>query len=320
MLRLLITGGLGFIGSNFIRYILNKYPTYHITNLDKLTYAGNPDNLKDIENNPNYTFQFGDVCIVEEVMMDYNESFDWIINFAADTHVDRSIENSYPFTKTNYLGTQKLLDYAKKINAKFFQISTDEIYGDLLPGQFANENFPLFPSSPYSSSKAAADLLIQAYHRTFSINYIISRSSNNFGPYQYPEKLIPLAITNLIRAKKIPVYGDGLQIRDWLYVEENCKALDLLLHKGRLNQIYNIGSGNQLTNLDLISMILKIMKIGKNKIEFVKDRLGHDRRYALNCDKIRGLGFNIKYDLERYLEQTIQWYKDNKDWWEKLIK
>lgn len=316
-MRLLVTGGCGFIGSNFIHYILQKYPTYKIVNFDKLTYAGNLENLKDIENNSNYKFVKEDICNISSLKFD-NYKFDWIVNFAAESHVDRSIENADSFLMSNYLGVQKLLEFTRQNDIRIFQISSDEVYGDLEQEE-ATEEFPLNPSSPYSASKAAADLLIQAYHRTFGINYIISRSSNNFGPYQYPEKLIPLAITNLFIGKKIPIYGDGLQKRDWIYVTDNCKAIDLLLHKGELNQIYNIGTGFSRTNLELMRRLLIDLGIGEEKLEYVKDRLGHDRRYALNISKIQDLGFYISNSVfYKNLDNTISWYRKNEWFWRKL--
>jgi len=318
-LRLLVTGGLGFIGSNFIRYIFKKHPTYKITNLDKCTYAGNPDNLKDIEDNPNYTFVKGDIYDVNSFML---ERPDWVVNFAAESFVDKSIDDSIPFLQTNYVGVGKLLDWIKGTDTKFLQASSDEVYGDLKEG-FAKEDYdyPLKPSSPYSASKAAAELLIQAYHRTFNIDYIITRSSNNFGPYQYPEKLIPLAITNLYTGKKVPIYGDGLQQRDWIYVIDNCRAIDLVIHKGELNNIYNIGSGVCHTNIMIIKNVIKQLGTTKDKIEYVKDRPGHDRRYALNTDKLRQLGFRMAVDRTGFyqkLSKTLDWYWYNRDWWEKL--
>lgn len=316
-MRLLITGGAGFIGSNFIHYILQKYPTYKIVNFDKLTYAGNLENLKDIENNSNYKFVKEDICNISSLKFD-NYKFDWIVNFAAESHVDRSIENADSFLMSNYLGVQKLLEFTRQNDIRIFQISSDEVYGDLEQEE-ATEEFSLNPSSPYSASKAAADLLIQAYHRTFGINYIISRSSNNFGPYQYPEKLIPLAITNLFIGKKIPIYGDGLQKRDWIYVIDNCKAIDLLLHKGKLNQIYNIGTGFSRTNLKIIRILLDYLNLNEKELEYVKDRPGHDKRYAINNSKIQDLGFKISKNSFSYrLKDTISWYRKNEWFWRKL--
>lgn len=314
--KLLITGGCGFIGSNFIRHILKSYPTYKVYNLDKLTYSGNPDNLKDIENNPNYIFIKMDICDIQDFPLDPP---DWIVNFAAESHVDRSIRDSSPFIKSNYLGVQKLLDYAVQHDCKFFQISTDEVYGEVLDG-FADENSLLKPSSPYSASKAGADLLVQAYGRTYGLKYIISRSTNNFGPYQYPEKLIPLAITNLLENKKVPIYGKGDQIRNWIFVEDNCKAIDLLLHEGKFGEIYNIGSlYDDVTNYELIKFIIENMALDYEYfIEFVPDRPGHDRRYAVDCKKITELGFEIKDNLETNLNKTINWYINNEWWWKKL--
>lgn len=317
----LVTGGCGFIGSNFIRYILNKYPDYWIINLDKLTYAGNPNNLKDVEPNSRYVFIRGDIAdkaVVEQIVRKHK--IDYIVHFAAESHVDRSILNCEDFIRTNISGTQVLLEAAKKYKVKrHIQISTDECYGSIKSGSFS-EKSPLLPNSPYSASKAAADLLARSYFVTYNLPVIITRSSNNFGPYQYPEKVIPLFITNLLQGKKAPLYGDGLNVRDWLYVLDNCAAIDLVMHKGKIGEVYNIGGESELTNLDLTRLIFKKMGKGKEYIDYVADRLGHDRRYSLNCDKIKKLGFRPKYNFNKALDLTVLWYKNNKPWWKKLKK
>lgn len=318
-MKLLVTGGAGFIGSNFIKYILKKYLTYKIINLDKLTYAGNLNNLTEIKNNKNYKFVKGDICnqkIVEKLIKD----IDIIINFAAESHVDRSIIEPSAFLKTNIFGTHTLLESAKKYSIKrYIQISTDEVYGSIEKGAF-KETDSLNPSSPYSASKASADLLVMSYFTTYKLPVLITRSSNNFGPNQYPEKIIPLFITNILRGKKIPVYGDGLNIRDWIYVIDNCRAIDLVLHKGKIGEIYNIGANNEKTNMELTKIILDKMDKPTGLIEYVKDRLGHDRRYAVNCSKIKKLGFKTKYEFIIALKKTVEWYKNNKSWWLSLIR
>ncbi len=317
-MRLLVTGGAGFIGSNFIRYIIKKYPHYKVVNLDKLTYAGNLDNLKDIENNSNYTFVKGDICdriIVDELSKDVEA----IVNFAAQSHVDRSIIDASGFIKTNINGTYNLLEAAKRYSiSRFVQISTDECYGSIDEGSF-KETSPLSPSSPYAASKAAADMAVHSYRVTFNLPTIVARSSNNFGPYQYPEKIIPLFITNALEDKPLPLYGDGMNVRDWLYVIDNCEAIDLILHKGKEGEIYNIGGGNELKNIDLTKIVLKILKKPESLIQPVKDRPGHDRRYSLDCSKIeRELDWTPGFDFERALEETVKWYVDNQWWWKKL--
>ncbi|MFH1823617.1 MAG: dTDP-glucose 4,6-dehydratase [Candidatus Firestonebacteria bacterium] len=317
-MRILVTGGAGFIGSNFIRYILKKYSNYCIINLDKLTYAGNLDNLKNLEKNSRYKFVKGDICnfnTVEKVM----KNCDAVVNFAAETHVDRSISDPSSFIKTNFHGVYILLEVAKKNNIKkFLQISTDEVYGSILSGSF-KENDNLAPSSPYSASKASADLLAMSYYATFKLSVLITRSSNNFGPYQFPEKVMPLFITNALMNKNLPVYGTGKNIRDWIYVEDNCAGLDLVLHKGKTGEIYNIGGENEKTNLEITNLILKYLDKPKSLITFIKDRLGHDFRYSINCNKVKRLGFKSKYNFETALKQTIKWYLNNKWWWTKLI-
>lgn len=316
--NILITGGCGFIGSNFVKYLLNTHP-YLLVNLDKLTYAGNPENLKDIEKNPNYKFVKGDICDREKTLKIIKEnSIDTIIHFAAESHVDRSIEDSSPFIKTNVEGTLSLLECAKQTKIKkFIQISTDEVYGSTSFGQFT-EYSPLNPSSPYSASKASADLVAKSYYITHLLPVIITRTSNNFGPYQYPEKAIPLFITNLMEGKKVPLYGKGLNVRDWIYVLDNCKAIDAVLHKGRAGEIYNISSQNEIKNIDLTKKILKEFNLDESHIQKVNDRPGHDFRYAITNDKIKTLGWKPEYDFETALKKTIDWYKNNTDWWKPL--
>jgi len=317
-MKLLITGGAGFIGSNFIHYILEKYPDYQIINLDKLTYAGNLDNLKDIEKDPHYRFVKGDICdkaIVEELMKDV----DVAVHFAAESHVDRSILNPEDFLKTNVFGTYTLLEAAKNCEIKkFVQIGTDEEYGSIREGSF-REDDPLEPSSPYSSSKAAATLLVLSYYKTYHLPVIVTRSSNNFGPYQYPEKVIPLFITNLLENREVPVYSYGLNRRDWIYVLDNCEAIDLVLQQGKEGEIYNIGASiNEISNIELTRLILEMLGKPASFIKFVKDRPGHDFRYALNCEKIHNLGFSPAHNLKQGLEKTIKWYQNNEEWWRKI--
>jgi dTDP-glucose 4,6-dehydratase len=318
MKRILVTGGSGFIGSNFIRHILNKYADYHVTNLDKLTYAGNPDNLKDISKNKRYKFIKGDIAdakIVDKAM----KGCDAIINFAAETHVDRSIHGAAEFVQTNIFGTHTLLEVAKKLKMRqYIQISTDEVFGSISEGSF-KEDDPLMPNSPYSASKAGADLLARSYFVTYNLPVIITRSSNNFGPNQYPEKVIPLFITNLLQNKKVPLYGDGMNVRDWLYVVDNCEAIDLVMHKGKVGEIYNIGGTTEITNLELTHTVLEMLGKDKRSIEYVKDRLGHDRRYSLDITKLKRLGWSPRHDFKEALETTIAWYKTNKPWWTKLL-
>ena len=316
-MKILITGGAGFIGSNFIRYILEKYPDYKIVNLDKLTYAGNPKNLRDIEKKPNYRFIKGDICdsqIVDEVA----KGCDVIINFAAESHVDRSILGPESFIKTDIYGTYTLLESARKYKIKrYIQISTDEVYGSIKKGSF-NETDSLNPSSPYAASKASADLLSLSYFTTYQLPVIITRSSNNYGPYQFPEKLIPLFITNALENKPLPLYGDGLNVRDWLYVLDNCQAIDLILHKGEIGEIYNVGADNERTNIEITKAILKILEKGEDLIRRVKNRPGHDRRYSLDSTKIKELGWKPEYNFEKTLKETVNWYRNNESWWKKL--
>ncbi|WP_244603620.1 dTDP-glucose 4,6-dehydratase [Methanococcoides sp. AM1] len=316
-MKMLITGGCGFIGSNFIRNILKKYPDYHIINLDKLTYAGNSDNLKDIENNPNYTFVKGDICdidVVSKVMQDVDQ----VVHFAAESHVDRSIEDGSIFVKTNVLGTNTLLQSALNNNVeRFIHISTDEVYGSVKEGSFA-ETDDLKPSSPYSSSKAGSDLLAMSYHSTYGLPVTITRCTNNFGPYQYPEKLIPLFITNLMEGKQVPIYGTGLNVRDWIHVGDHCSGIDFVRKNGNIGEVYNIGGGSELTNLEITRRILEILGKDETMIRYVEDRKGHDFRYSLDCTKLKKMGWKPEYDFETALSNTIKWYVENRWWWEPL--
>lgn len=330
MKNILVTGGAGFIGSNFIRYMLSKY-NYNIINLDALTYAGNLENLKEIEDDERYTFIKGDIrdrACVEAIFRKYN--IDKVVNFAAESHVDRSIDDPDIFLGTNVFGTQVLLDAAKKYwklnpedkysrtyieDVKFLQVSTDEVYGSLgREGKFT-ENSPLAPNSPYSASKTSADLFVRAYYETFGLPVNITRCSNNYGPYQFPEKLIPLMINNCLNNRELPVYGDGMQVRDWLHVEDHCSAIDTVLHKGKLGEVYNIGGNNEKTNIEIVKFILH--KLGKSQelIQYVKDRPGHDKRYAIDNTKIKSeLGWYPSYTFEKGVKDTIQWYLENEQW------
>jgi dTDP-glucose 4,6-dehydratase len=320
-MNLLVTGGAGFIGSNFIQYMLENYPHYKIINLDALTYAGNLENLKEIECDSDYTFVKGNIANRE--LVDYvikTSAIDVIVNFAAESHVDRSIINPEIFTQSNILGTQVLLDVAKEYQIlKYVQISTDEVYGSLGDSGYFTEETPLAPNSPYSASKASADLMVRAYHETFGLNVNITRCSNNYGPYHFPEKLIPLTITNTLKGLPTPVYGKGHNVRDWLHVKDHCSAIDLVIHQGKSGEIYNIGSHNERKNIEVIELILQ--KLGKSMeyIQFVTDRPGHDKRYAIDPTKITShLGWKPKYTFERGISETIEWYVNNKNWWNKL--
>ena len=317
MRKLLVTGGAGFIGSNFIRYMLNKHDDVAVINLDKLTYAGNPDNLKDFEKEDRYRFVRGDICDASVVDTLVREA-DVIVNFAAESHVDRSIGNPDDFIKTDIFGCFVLLEAARKYGVqRFVQISTDEVYGSIKNGLF-KESDPLMPSSPYSASKAGADRLVYSYHVTYALPVVIPRSSNNFGPYQYPEKLISLFVTNALDNQHLPIYGDGKNIRDWLYVLDNCEAIDLIMEKRKDGEAYNVGAGNEKTNLEITELILENTRKPKSLMTFVEDRKGHDRRYALNTDKIQKLGWKPHHEFSQALAETVEWYRDNRWWWEKL--
>ncbi|QUH30224.1 dTDP-glucose 4,6-dehydratase [Vallitalea guaymasensis] len=322
MKTILVTGGAGFIGSNFIRYIINKYDDYKIINLDALTYAGNLDNLEDIEDNPNYVFVKGDISDIDIVNPIMEKCVDYIINFAAESHVDRSIDNSNAFIKTNVMGTQVLLDAAKKYKIKkYIQISTDEVYGSLGNTGYFTEKTPISPNNPYSASKASADLLVRAYYETYKLPINITRCSNNYGAYQYPEKLIPLMISRAYDNQPLPVYGNGLNIRDWIHVEDHCAAIDKVLHHGKIGEVYNIGANNERNNLFIVRKILDCLDKDESLIEFVDDRLGHDVRYAIDATKIREeLGWRPSYKFEEGIEETIRWYVNNQEWWRKIMK
>jgi len=321
-MNILVTGGCGFIGSNFVRYMLEEHPEHSVINLDKLTYAGNLENLADIADNSRYTFIKADICdrsAVDAVVKKF--SVEAIINFAAESHVDRSIVGPSIFIETNIGGTNVLLDVAKESGIqRFVQISTDEVYGSLGPTGKFREDSQLHPNSPYSASKAAADLLALAYHHTFGLPVIITRCSNNYGPYQFPEKLIPLMIANALENKQLPIYGDGLNIRDWLYVRDHCTAIDLVLMKGKVGEVYNIGGENEWKNIDIVRLLLKIIEKSDSLITFVKDRLGHDRRYAIDASKIMNeLGWKPIVTFEEGLAKTIKWYMHNKSWWRRIM-
>jgi len=322
-MKMLITGGCGFIGSNFILYMMKKHPDYNIVNLDKLTYAGNPDNLKSIEKNQNYRFVKGDIC--DAILVDklVKES-DIIVHFAAESHVDRSIKDSSIFVKTNVLGTHVLLDAARRNgNKRFHHISTDEVFGSLKLNEKRkfNEKTPYDPRSPYSASKAASDHLVRSYFHTHNLPITVSNCSNNYGPYQYPEKLIPLFITNLIEGKKVPVYGKGLNVRDWLYVEDHCEAIDLIINEGKIGETYCIGGDCEKRNIDITKKILNYFDFDDSMIEYVEDRKGHDLRYAIDSTKIKKeLGWKQKHNFKEGLKETVEWYKQNEKWWRKFKK
>lgn len=320
-MNLLVTGGAGFIGSNFIRYMLGAHPDYTMVNLDSLTYAGNLNNLKDCDTSPRYTFVRGDICdraLVNAVME--NQAVDTVVHFAAESHVDRSIADASAFVKTNILGTYTLLEAARHHAVRrFIHISTDEVYGSRREGSFKETDI-LSPSSPYSSSKAGSDLLALSYHTTYNLPVIVTRCTNNFGPYQYPEKLIPLFVTNLLDGKKVPVYGTGKNIRDWIAVQDHCNAVDFLIDNGNSGEIYNIGGENEKTNLEITKKILKLLKKDDSLIEYVQDRPGHDFRYSLDCSKLRRLGWKPSQSFEDGLRDTVGWYEQNEWWWRPLKK
>lgn len=320
MRTLLITGGAGFIGSNFIRFLLNN-SDYFVINYDLLTYSGNLENLKEVQTNNRYSFFNGDICDKNKLSELFNSNkIDGIINFAAESHVDRSILDSQPFVHSNINGVVALMDIARQFGVhRFLQISTDEVYGSARPDETFYENSNLVPNSPYSASKAAADLLVHSYIQTHNFPAIITRSSNNFGPYQYPEKFIPLIINNALQNKRIPVYGDGLNVRDWIFVEDNCRALFEVFEKGKIGEIYNIAANNEKTNLDIVHTILNLLNKSTELIEFVKDRPAHDRRYSINADKVRSqIGWYVERNFEESLVLTINWYMQNKSWLESI--
>lgn len=324
-MNILVTGGAGFIGSNFVYYMLEKHPGYKIVCLDALTYAGNLETLQEAMQNPDFKFVKGDITDRESVRKLFEEErFDIVVNFAAESHVDRSIEEPEVFLKTNILGTQVLMDASREYGVKrYHQISTDEVYGDLpldRPDLFFTEETPIHTSSPYSASKASADLLVMAYHRTYGFPATISRCSNNYGPYHFPEKLIPLMIANALADKALPVYGEGLNIRDWLYVKDHCSAIDLIIHNGRVGEVYNIGGHNEKANIDVVKTILKELGKPESLITYVTDRKGHDMRYAIDPTKIHTeLGWLPETKFDDGIKLTIKWYLDNKPWWENII-
>ncbi len=324
-MKLLVTGGAGFIGSNFIYFMLKKYTNYNIVCLDKLTYAGNLSTLETALKNPNFEFVKGDIADRNFVNSLFEkENFDVVVNFAAESHVDRSIENPQVFLETNILGTGTLLDACKKYgNIRYHQVSTDEVYGDLpldKPELMFSENTPIHTSSPYSASKASADLLVQAYFRTFGLPVTISRCSNNYGPFHFPEKLIPLMIARALADQTLPVYGDGKNVRDWLYVEDHCKAIDLIIHNGKIGEVYNVGGHNEMANIDIVKLILKYLDKPESLITFVGDRKGHDLRYAIDPTKIHNeLGWLPETKFSDGIKLTIDWYLNNRKWWEDII-
>lgn len=319
-MRLLVTGGAGFIGSNYVRMILNGslVGVSKLIILDKLTYSGNKSNLKDL-NHSDYEFIQGDICD-SDLVSKLTKKVDSVVNFAAESHVDRSIDSSKEFFQTNVIGTHTLLEAARRNNlGSFIQISTDEVYGSITEGSW-DEGFPLLPNSPYAASKASSDLISQAFFRTYGIDVRITRCSNNYGPYQFPEKVIPLFITNLLRNKKVPLYGDGLNVRDWLHVTDHCRGIHLVLTKGKAGDIFNIGGGRELSNIELTRVILSAMGAGEESIEKVTDRLGHDFRYSLNIESIkRELGYKPEISFDLGISQTIEWYKNNEEWWKPLV-
>ena len=322
-MKILVTGGAGFIGGNFVHFMLKEHPQDDILCVDALTYAGNMETLAPVMGNPHFKFIKADIADREAIYSIFEqEKPEIVVNFAAESHVDRSIENPSIFLQTNVMGTQVLLDACRKYGIqRYHQVSTDEVYGDLpldRPDLFFTEETPIHTSSPYSASKASADLLVQAYHRTFGVPVTISRCSNNYGPYHFPEKLIPLMIANVLNDKPLPVYGDGKNVRDWLYVEDHCRAIDLIIHNGRVGEVYNVGGHNEKTNLEVVQLI--IAALGKGEIKFVRDRAGHDRRYAIDPTKIHiELGWLPQTQFEDGIQKTIQWYLDNKSWWENII-
>ncbi len=321
-MKLLVTGGAGFIGSNFIHSILKDHPDDQVINFDKLTYAGNLDNLKDIEGDLRYKFYKGDICdpVAVEKALSLVDQLDAVVNFAAETHVDRSILSAGDFVRTDVYGTYTLLEAVKKFKIKrYIHISTDEVYGSIDKGSFTEES-TLSPNSPYAASKAGGDLLVRSYYQTYGLPVIITRSSNNYGPFHYPEKVIPLFITNALQGKKLPLYGDGKNVRDWLYVEDNCAAIDTVLRKGKEGEVYNIAGESERENIEITKMILKELGLSEELIEYVKDRPGHDRRYSIDCGKTKKLGWQPSVKFEDGLKRTVRWYKENGKWWQKIVK
>ncbi|KMY29633.1 spore coat protein [Lysinibacillus xylanilyticus] len=321
--KILVTGGAGFIGGNFVQYMVKKYPEYEIYNVDVLTYAGDLTKHHDIEKMGNYHFVKADIVDYDVIFSLFEkEKFDYIVHFAAESHVDRSITDPAVFVSTNVLGTQVLLDAARQVGiTKFVHVSTDEVYGELDfdPTTFFTEETPLQPNSPYSASKASSDLLVQAYHHTYGVPINITRCSNNYGPYHFPEKLIPLTISRVLNGEKVPIYGNGQNIRDWLHVFDHCAAIDLVLHEGVNGEVYNVGGHNERTNLEVVKTIIRTLGKSEALIEFVADRLGHDKRYAIDATKLEQLGWQPIYTFETGIAQTIQWYMENKEWWEQII-
>ncbi len=319
MTTILVTGGAGFIGSCFVRYMLKQHPDYKIINLDALTYCGNLENLDDVKDNPNYRFVQGSICD-KKLVPELVEQVDAIVNFAAESHVDNSIKHPEIFVETNVQGTLNLLQSAKEFKTeKYLQVSTDEVYGTLGKSGYFTETTPLAPNSPYSASKAGADMLVRAYHETYGLPTLNTRCSNNYGPYQYPEKLIPFFISQLLKGEKVPVYGDGLNVRDWLYVYDHCSAIDAVLHKGKIGEVYNIGGHNEKTNMEITHLILDAMGKDESSIKYVQDRLGHDKRYAICNDKIQSeLGWKPSLTFEEGIKITIDWYLNNQDWMKKI--
>lgn len=317
--KVLITGGAGFIGSNFIHYFLKKYPKTAVVNLDKLTYCGNPENLSGIDTYPNYQFVQGDICN-ETTVDSLMKNADAVIHFAAESHVDNSIKDPLIFTKTNVLGTHVLLESAKKHGLKkFLHISTDEVYGSIKEGSF-KETDPLSPSSPYSSSKAAAELIARSFHHTFGLPLLVVRLSNTFGPRQYPEKLVPLFVTNLLENKKVPLMGKGENIRSWIYVEDACSAIDTVFQNGAIGEIYNIPGTDELKNIEVTRILLSLLHKDESSIQEIPHRLGHDFRYSVDGTKLAALGWQLSYSLEKSFKETVNWYKENEEWWKKLKK
>lgn len=320
-MKLLVTGGAGFIGSHFVRYMIQKYPQYRIYNLDALTYAGNKSNIIDLENDVNHRFIHGNICdssLIHDLM---KEGIEAVIHFAAESHVDRSIQSTRSFIQTNIQGAYTLLETVKQYSIqKFIQISTDEVYGSLGKEDFFTETSPLSPNNPYAASKASADLLILSYYKTYGLPMNITRCSNNYGPFQYPEKLIPLMMIHAMENKSLPLYGDGLYIRDWLHVVDHCAAIDLVLHKGKIGEVYNIGGNNEWTNLELVKEILHLLDKPESLIQFVHDRPGHDRRYATDSAKLqRELGWFPVHPFKEGLAETVEWYRQNQEWWQGIV-